>query len=234
MQEDLSPELRWELNILLKVLRKAKSMPDVYPNVRIKNYKIILNGTPYGVADMDDLPQELQLSAIATPQSDEAVVFFGRDSPFSNHFLCDFEFGGLSFNCMEKYLACQKAKLANNRKLATKIMKASDPADHKKALNQMKEAVPTEWEAKREEILTKGLPAKFGQDEYLNKLLLEASHDPVWGIGLPLHDEKVLDINAWKTDGNLLGRSLEAIREEFIQKQAQAHDSLPHGHDAPV
>lgn len=137
LQEDLPLELRWELNILLKILRKAKSMPKVYPNVKIKNYKIIINGTSYGVADQDSLPQDLQLSAIGTPQSADAVAFFGRDSPFSNHFLCDFEFGGLSFNCMEQYLACQKAKLANNRGLASRIMKASDPADHKKALNQM-------------------------------------------------------------------------------------------------
>lgn len=54
-----------------------------------------------------------------------------------------------------------------------------------------------------EGILLKGLRAKFGQDEHINKLLLttypqklgEASCDPVWGTGFTLHDDKVLDIN---------------------------------------
>lgn len=82
LQEDLPTELRWELNILLKILRQAKSMPEAYPKVRIKDYKIIMNGVAYGVEDQDILPPDLQLFAIATPQSDEAIAFFGRDSPF--------------------------------------------------------------------------------------------------------------------------------------------------------
>lgn len=235
LQEDLPPELRWELSILLKILRHAKSMPEAYPNARIKDYRIILNGTSYGVNDQDILPQDLQLAAIATPQSADAVAFFGRDSPFSNHFPCEFDFGGLSFNCMEQYLACQKAKLANNRALATKIMRAEDPADHKKALNQMKDAVPEKWKAKMEETLLKGLRAKFSQDEFLHKLLLstyprklgEASRDPIWGTGIPLRDEKVLDVNEWNPEGNLLGKSLEAVREEFIPEQNQAQGGAP-------
>lgn len=229
LQEDLPLELRWELSTLLKILRKAKSMPETYPDARIKDYKLTINGYSYGIKDLDILPQDLQLSAIATPQSADAVAFFGRDSPFSNHFPCEFDYGGLTFNCLEQYLACQKAKMANNRGLATRIMHSSDPADHKRALNQLKSAVPTKWEAKLEGILLKGLRAKFGQDEHLNKLLLatyprklgEASRDPLWGIGLPLHDDKVLDINEWSTEGNLLGRSLELVREEFIRKQGQ-------------
>lgn len=239
LQEDLPPQLRWELSILLKILRQAKSMPEAYPNARIKDSQIIINGTSYGVEDLDILPQDLQPAAIATPQSADAVAFFGRDSPFSNHFPCAFEYGGLSFNCMEQYLACQKAKLANNRSLASKIMRSSDPADHKRALNQLKDAVAEQWDSEAEEILMKGLRAKFRQDEYLYKLLLatyprklgEASRDPVWGIGLSLQDEKVLDVNEWSPEGNLLGKSLEAVREELVQEQSQAQNGSNTDHD---
>lgn len=234
LQEDLPPRLRWELSVLLKIHRQAKSMPHIYPKVRIKDYKIIINGTAYGVEDEDLLPPDLQLAAIATPQSEAAVAFFGRDSPFSNHFPCDFESDGLSFNCMEQFLACHKAKTANNRGLVTKIMRSSDPADHKKALNSMKEAVKDKWSAKVEDILAKGLRAKFGQNKFLKDILLatnprkigEASRDPVWGTGFPLNDEKVLDVEAWNQDGNLLGRFLEKVREEFLLEQ-QPTNTLP-------
>lgn len=227
LQEDIPQELRWELNFLLKILRHAKSKPESYPNVKIKDYKLIINGYAYGVDDEDILPDDLHPSAIATPQSADAVAFFGRDSPFSNHFICDFESGGLTFVCLEQYLACHKAKLANNRKLTNAIMRSSEPSDHKRALNAMKDAVPDEWKSKVEDILLRGLKAKFGQNEYLKKLLIathprklgEASRDPVWGTGFHLKDDKVLDVDAWKKDGNLLGRSLEKIREEFLQEQ---------------
>lgn len=113
-------------------------------------------------------------------------------------------------------------------------MRSSDPSEHKKALNQLKEAVPVKWAATVEETLLKGLRAKFGQNEFLNKLLIatypwrlgEASRDPTWGTGFPLHDEKVLNHNEWNAEGNLLGRSLEKIREEFIQGQNQTPDGL--------
>lgn len=101
LQEDIPPELRWELKILLKILRQAKSKPELYPDARIKDYRIIINGTSYGAYDEEFLPHDLRLSAIATPQSDEAVAFFGRASPFSNHFPCEFRADGLTFNCME-------------------------------------------------------------------------------------------------------------------------------------
>lgn len=227
LQEDLPPQLRWELSILLKILRKAKSLPQLYPEARIKDYKIIINGMAYGVEDEDILPEDLRLAAIATPQSEEAVAFFCRDSPFSNHFACDFDSGGLSFNCMEQFLACHKAKTSNNRALATKIMRSANPTEHKRALNSMKEAVPEEWSAKLEEILIRGLRAKFGQNEILKKILMatyprklgEASPDLIWGTGFALNDEKVLDVDSWNKDGNLLGRSLEKVREQFLQEQ---------------
>lgn len=227
IQEDLPPQLRWELSVLLKIQRKAKSMPETYHNVRIKDYRITINEVSYGVEDEDILPQDLCLSAIATPQSEEAVAFFGRDSPFSNHFRCEFESRGLTFSCMEQFLACHKAKMSKNRNLATQILRSADPADHKRALNSMKDAVPEKWSAKVGEILIRGLREKFGQDEYLYKLLLatyprrlgEASSDPIWGTGFTLRDEKVLDVQAWNEEGNLLGKSLEKVREEFLQKQ---------------
>lgn len=230
LQEDLPPELRWELSMLLKIQRQAKSLPELYPEVRIKDFKIIINGYADGVDDEDILPEDLRLAAIATPRSNDAVAFFGRDSPFSNHHMCEFESGGHMFNCMEQYLACHKAKIANNRGLVTKIMRASDPAVHKRALNTLKEAVADKWKDKVEDILIEGLRAKFGQNEYLGKILIatsprrigEASRDPIWGTGFPLYDDKVLDVEAWNEEGNLLGRSLEKVRDELMKKQDSA------------
>lgn len=86
LQEDLPPELRWELKFLLKIRRQAKSKPELYPEVMIKDYRIIINGTSYGAHDEEYLPQDLRLSAIETPKSDEAVAFFRERLSFLEPF----------------------------------------------------------------------------------------------------------------------------------------------------
>lgn len=60
LQEDLPKPLRTELNALLKVQRKAKSLPKKYPDVKIKDYQIKVNGRFYKASELDQLPQDLQ------------------------------------------------------------------------------------------------------------------------------------------------------------------------------
>lgn len=70
-----------------------------------------------------------------------------------------------------------------------------------------------------------GLRQKFKQNQNLLKYLKntqqlklgEASRDPKWGIGLSLDDPDVLDDTKWTSTGNLLGRSLTKIRQEFLK-----------------
>lgn len=70
-----------------------------------------------------------------------------------------------------------------------------------------------------------GLRGKFSQNSTLLKYLGdthqlrlgEASRDPKWGIGMSLEDKEALDPAKWLPSGNLLGRALTKIRDEFFK-----------------
>lgn len=225
LQEDLPKTLRTELNALLKVQRRAKALPEKYPDVKIKDYKIRIQGIFYKASELDQLPNDLQASAIATPQSEQAVVFFGRASPLSNHHICSFKIGGRNFTCVEHFLAWQKANLSSDKTLAPAVLEMKDPSEHKKVLNSLREDHPDEWAESVESILIAALRAKFKQNQGLHKFLCdthprrigEASINQKWGIGMPLSNPEVLDVDKWHKEGNLLGRSLELIRSELLQ-----------------
>lgn len=226
LQEDIPKALRADLNALLKVQRKAKSLPEKYPDVKIKDYKIRINGNFYKAGELDRLPQELQPSALATPQSEEAVVFFGRASPLSNHHISEFRIADNVFTCVEHFLAWQKAKLSEDESLAPSTLNMKDPSEHKRVLNSLKDNNTEQWEASVENILKTALCAKFKQNNTLRKFLCdthpkrlgEASVNQKWGIGMSLTNAEVLEVNKWKKEGNLLGKSLEVIREELLRE----------------
>lgn len=65
LQEDIPKALRTELNALLKVQKRAKSLPEKYPDVQVKDYRIRIQGNFYKASELDKLPSDLQPSAIA-------------------------------------------------------------------------------------------------------------------------------------------------------------------------
>lgn len=150
--------------------------------------------------------------------------FFKRNSPFSNHFPCTFNHEGMSFSCVEQYLAVQRAYLARDKPLARRAMEQDDPAEHKSILNTLRHDHREEWLEKAPDLILKATRAKYTQNPLLKDLPLsthslrigEASRDSVWGIGLSLDNKDVLDTSRWASEGNLLGRTLMAVREELI------------------
>lgn len=229
LQEDFPKPLRIEMNALLKIQRKAKALPEKYPGVKIKDFKIKIQGRFYSAHQLELLPDDLKPSRNATPQNDNAVAFFGRASPLSNHHLASFKIAGRDFTCVEHFLAWQRANTAKDKVLADEVLNMSDPSEHKKVLNTLREKNPEEWEKSVENELLTALRAKFNQNEALKKFLCEtfprkigeASINPTWGIGLPLTSEDVLDTSKWNEEGNRLGKALEAIRHELLQEQAK-------------
>lgn len=226
LQEDLPKPLWTELNALLKVQKRAKALPEKYPDVKIKDFQIRIQGRFYNANELEQLPQDLQASTITTPQSEDAVVFFGRASPLSNHHICSFKISGKTFTCVEHFLAWQKASLSEDESLAPSVLHMKDPSEHKKVLNALREDHPDKWAEKVENILRTALRAKFKQNQNLREFLCdthpkrigEASVNQKWGIGMPLTNPDVLNINKWNAEGNLLGKTLELIREELIQQ----------------
>lgn len=178
----------------------AKQSPQTYGEVKVKDYKITINGNKYGLEDLHYLPPELQPEAVYTPRSSKAVVFFTKNSPLSNHYYAPFQLEGKEFSCIEQYLAFTKAKMAQQPNLAKRAMEQKDPAEHKIILNILRKDVQERWTEQAPDVILPAVRAKFLQNEQLANFLVEthplpigeASRDTVWGIGLTLESTDVL------------------------------------------
>lgn len=127
LQEDLPKRLREDYRVLQRIAKTARTCPEKYTDIMVKDYKISINGIKYDSDHFHKLPSELSPAMVYTPCSENACVFFTKYSPFSNHFSSAFNIEGFKFSCIEQYLAVQKAHLADNKDLAREAMSSSDP-----------------------------------------------------------------------------------------------------------
>lgn len=216
IHEDLPKQLREENRILQRIAKTARRFPDKYKEIRIKDYKISIDGKTYSLDKPNLLPNDLSPAQVYTPRSKEAVIFFTKSSPLSNHFVRPFKLGDKSFTSVEQYLALQRATLVGNSDLASRAMETNDPADHKVILNTLYNNRREEWISQAPELILPAVTAKFQQNEDLADFLIdthplpigEASKNSIWGIGLSLDDRRALDPSQWLPDGNLLGNTL--------------------------
>lgn len=224
IQEDLRRQLRDEARVLQRIAKVASTKTHEYGDVRVKDHKINIRGTWYGMEDVNQLPPELHPMQVYTPRSTDSVVFFTKNSPFSNHHPAHFSIDEMEFSCVEQYLALAKASLAKNVTLAKKAMDTKEPSQHKAILNQLRHEVQESWAEQAPHIILPAIRAKFQQNEHLAKILTdtyplamgEASRDSLWGVGMSLEHKDVMDTNKWETNGNLLGNTLAQVRAELL------------------
>lgn len=221
IKEDLPVQLRPVQAALNRVQQEAKRFPDRYRHVAIRDFKLHIDGKVYGMVELELLPEELRPSSISTPGNTSVIVFFGKDSRFSNHYPSSFIVADQSFSNIEQYLAYSRAKIMERNDLAQRAMDSKDPVEAKRVLHLLREEPRQDiWETQRKDILFTGLAAKFSQNsglkEYLlsseERLLGEASKNRVWGIGLTLADRAKLNPRQWRGD-NLLGETLMEVRK---------------------
>ena len=146
---------------------------------------------------------------------------------FSNWYPAGFKYGGRYFDNSEQFMMYHKVMMFGKDELAEQIMKTSDPAVCKKIAKQKFPEFDADlWDKTCQEIVKRGVKAKFAQNEDIlkvllgtgNALLAECSpYDKKWGIGIDIGDPDRLNIAKWKGQ-NLLGKILMDVREELRQE----------------
>lgn len=139
----------------------------------------------------------------------------------SNWFYCDFTVDGVSFNSGEQYMMYSKAMVMGDMGTATKILEQRDFSKIKKLGRLVTPFDSQKWNTCKEELMFKGLLAKFEQNMELKALLLAtedailaeaAQKDLIWGIGLRITSPSRFDMSKWKGQ-NLLGKTLMKVRD---------------------
>lgn len=224
---DLPKRLRDDLRILNRVAKAASKIQE-YQSAKVQDYRLILNGESYPADKLETLPIPIRPSTLASPMSDTSVAFYSKYSMLSNHFPSRFKCNDQTFNSMEQYLAFRRAKLSGQQSLIHRALHAADPVKAKAVLNTLSNDHPQEWDNEVGNITLEGLRAKFSQNIILKNCLCATGHREIgeaslnerWGVGMTLDDPDILDVTKWKADGNLLGKSLMSVRQEFADATA--------------
>lgn len=128
-----------------------------------------------------------------------------------------------TYNCVEQFMMHSKSLRYGDKETAELIMKETDPAKMKALGRRVKNYNDKDWGKVRYAIVTRGLKAKFEQNQDLKahllktecKIIAEASpSDTIWGVGLAPSDPKTQDPTQWRGT-NLLGKGLMEVRDGF-------------------
>lgn len=162
------------------------------------------------------------------------VGFFGPSSPFSNMHPCTFVIDEVEYSCVEQWMQAEKARVFCDDRTLSLIMDERDPKKIKRLGRMVKPFEKDTWSAVVEDVVRRGLRAKFSANPRLRdalvltagKVLVECSpRDRLWGAGCgvaTLHKmvEKAAAAESHtliKLRGrNLLGQLLMGVRAELI------------------
>ena len=187
--------------------------------------RLVVNSASYTIETLNTLPDFLKPEKICERENDDTLIFWARDSVFSNFFQCEFRVSGVDYKCVEQYFCSQKADMFKDHTAYDEIMSESDPAKQKKIGSTVKGFNGQVWKTEMAKVMETGLKAKFEQNpELMNRLLDtnektigEACMDPVWGTGFGINHPRALATEEW-TGSNTLGNLLMKLREEFISR----------------
>lgn len=148
-------------------------------------------------------------------------LFYG--GPFSQWYPSTFTVDGVKYNTAEQYMMAMKAYYFNDYAAYDAIMKTNDPSEQKAIGRTVKNFNVEAWNAVSRGFVYKANMAKFSQDKFLLKVLLntgdkelvEASpYDRIWGVGRSAVDPKILDKANW-LGTNWLGEVLMKVRKDL-------------------
>jgi ribA/ribD-fused uncharacterized protein len=147
----------------------------------------------------------------------------GQYSSFSNSSNHAVDIDGVRYPTLTHFLVAMKAREVKNDEMYTKIMGTATPKAVK-ALEKKIAISEEAWDAKKDEIMTKAVRAKFTQYPELRSKLLETGDRPIgnadaretyWGIGTSMDTDKARVPSKWRGQ-NKLGNILMDLRKTLI------------------
>lgn len=225
VSEDFPEEWQERRRMLRPLLNCAKQIDKYKDSSLLVRDKLIIDGKQYTVAprnNLCELPKDIVPSSTCERKDSSTIAFLGPHSVFSNFHPAPFVESNVKYTCTEQMIQAEKAVMFNDKQSLEKVMKATSPFKMKELGSRIRNFDKNTWEANRRKIVTRAVHAKFKQNKSLGKLLqstgslliVEASRDPVWGTGIHLKDDNVLNCSMWKGNG-IMSEILAQVRESL-------------------
>ena len=133
------------------------------------------------------------------------------------------------FSSTEKAFMFIKAKMFGDEAIAMQILITENPNECRKLGRMVKNYDEKVWDACRVQVFYDLNKAKYIQDGYLRRLLLDPKYDnkifveaspidKIWGVGLDEKDPLIDDERNWKGENNL-GKIITQIRNELKENE---------------
>ena len=225
INEDYAAETESQRRELYPIVKAARKLPQYKDKVKLNVDKLIVDGKAYTTATIHDLPAPLNPENIATRKDDKHVRFFGSASKLSNFHSSPFQIEGLQYSCVEQYYQKAKADEFGDTRSADRIMATANPKQMYDIGQNIDGFSKETWRTKCENVMLKGLSAKFKIPKFKqfllalgDKLPVECNgFDPYWGIGLYMDDPRSTNEQEWQGE-NRLGQLIAKVREDIKAK----------------
>ncbi len=219
LKEDFCKDTEDQRRQLLPYLRSSVMLGA---KSTLKTNKIIVNSTTYNIDNLHTFPKILDPMTAATREQDDKLLFFTKESVFSNFHPAPFKMGLENYDHSEQYYQCKKAEHFQKDDIAHKIRSESDPLRCKKLGDSIR-CDWQKWQQEAPEVMYKGVFEKFKQNPSMKDILLntgtktlaEGSRDRFWGTGIPIHYKNAFQ--GW-TGNNNLGNILMRVRNDLRNK----------------
>lgn len=161
---------------------------------------------------------------------DDVIFFYRTENIYSQFHPCAFTVDGILYDCAEKFMMAEKARLFKDGDTLDAIL--TTPGTNPRGIKALGRCVQgfdeDKWETHREKIVYNGNYAKFSQNPSLKKqlistgeaMLVEASpSDKIWGIGLSEKTAAATPPPLWP-GLNLLGKAIMKVRDTLVSEEA--------------
>ena len=177
----------------------ARKKPAYQRKCKLEEDTLIIKGLSYTVEDLHRLPRDLSGFNISSTSDETSFGFFGYMNPFSNFHPARFTYDDKNYHCSEQYIQYSKAKYFNSDEVADRILNCSNASECKRLAREIPNYDNEAWKTTAKTECEKGIVAKFLQNPFLQKMLIETGNktiveccaDTTWGNGISLNDEKL-------------------------------------------
>ena len=233
--KEYTAETEKRRRILRPILKAAKNIPEYKKKSKLDGDTLVIKSQRYTITDLHKLPTKLSGFNVTSTSNDDSLAFFGELNAFSNFHPCTFVIDGTSYNCSEQYIQHRKALFFGDNDSANRILNASTGLECKRLSKDIDNYEHADWKEVAKYQCLKGITEKFVQNPTLlgtllntgTKVLVEGSRDSLWGTGVDLHSDDVLNRDKWKNTG-ILGEILMYIRDNHQPDPTSANVPLEH------
>jgi ribA/ribD-fused uncharacterized protein len=220
VEEDWPIETSQKRATLNPIMRKAKRTSG-FNNTKLVGDRLFVNGRPYTVDTVENLPEEINPTVEATKSDGNVTLFYTRYSKLSNHNAASFEVDDITYRSSEQYYFAERCRIMGDDYQRSKVLAAVDPKDCQRLGRQANNPNGVEWSNFERVVMKKACQEKFSKNAVAKQALLrtgstrlgESSRSSHWGTGFYVNDPRAFETGAWQT--NLLGDILTEVRSEL-------------------